>query len=272
MSTDGKPLIEELRPNIYQIRIERPGSNVYLVKGSNKNVLIDTGMGANFENVKAGLADVGLKPEHIHLVILTHEHFDHIGASYFFMETAIIAAHRFTANKIKVHDEFVIMSKYHDRNTRPFKADLHLDKDMVIDLGNYQFRVLHTPGHTSGCICLYEPTERFAFTGDTVLAGGALSGIYGSGNISDYLMSLEQLQWLRIDEFYPGHGKASKSAKEDIEKALAGARRLLDDSRLFFETLDTTGTFRRIFLSLRGFPLPEEERTEGSALDKGHMT
>jgi glyoxylase-like metal-dependent hydrolase (beta-lactamase superfamily II) len=200
-----------------------------------------------------------LEPKDIQLVILTHEHFDHIGATCYFAETAVIAAHRLAANKIKVHDEFVIMSKYHDRHTRPFQADLSLERDMVIDLGNYEFRVVHTPGHTSGCICLYEPVQRFAFTGDTVLADGMLSGIYGSGNISDYLMSLEQLRWLRIDELYPGHGRASKSAKEDIERALDGARGLLDDSRTLFEALDTRGTFRRTFLSLRGFPLPEEQ-------------
>ncbi len=190
-------------------------------------------------------------------MILTHEHVDHIGAGYFFTDTALIAAHRFTANKLKVHDDFVIMGKYHDPHARPFRADLHLDQGMVIDLGNYELHVLHTPGHTSGCICLYEPTCRFAFTGDTVLAGGTLSGISGSGNISDYLMSLGQLHRLRIDELYPGHGKASKSASEDIEKALTEARRLLDDSRLFFEALDTTGTFRRLFLSVRGFSRPE---------------
>jgi glyoxylase-like metal-dependent hydrolase (beta-lactamase superfamily II) len=174
---------------------------------------------------------------------------------------------RFTGKQDQGPCEFVIMSKYHDRYTRPFKADLHLGKDMVIDFGNYEFRVLHAPGHTSGSICLYEPNCRFAFTGDTVLAGGALFGVHGSGNISDYLMSLEQLRWLKIDEIYPGHGRTSTSAKEDIEKALAAARRLLDDSRQFFETLDTTGTFRRIFPSPREFPLPEEEaKSSGIAL------
>ena len=80
-----KTKIVELRPNIYQIRAEKPSSHVYLLKGQAKNVLIDTGMAAHFPILKERLAKVGLRPEDIDLIILTHEHFDHIGATAFFL-------------------------------------------------------------------------------------------------------------------------------------------------------------------------------------------
>ena len=118
------PRIVELRPNLYQIPAVRPGSHVYLIKGRWKNVLVDSGMAAGFPVVKACLAEVGLRPQDIHLIILTHEHFDHIGATAVSFDTAVVAAHRFAANKIQLQDEFVMMNKYFDLPARPLHADV----------------------------------------------------------------------------------------------------------------------------------------------------
>jgi len=189
--------IVELKPDVFQLRSERPGSHVYLIKGLTKNVLIDTGTASNYSNLAQGLVELGLQPSQIHLVILTHEHFDHTGACSHFFETAVIGAHPLAANKISLQDEFVMMGKYLDGASKPFRADIWLQDSSVIDLGNYRITVIHTPGHCSGCICLYEPNMRVLFTGDTVLAGGVLSGILGSGNVSDYIVSLQRLSAMR---------------------------------------------------------------------------
>lgn len=236
-----KPKIVELRPSIYQIRSEKPGSHVYLIKGQVKNVLIDTGMAANFPALEASLLDLNLMPSDIDFVILTHEHFDHIGATSFFFKTAVVAAHRLAANKIELQDEFVTMMKSGDKSSIPFRADVWLEQDTTIDLGNYRLRTLHSPGHTSGCICLYEYNERLLFTGDAIFAGGTLSGILSSGNISDYMSSLTRLSTLRINEFYPGHGKISDSPEEDIRRGLENARNLFEDTKILFEALTESG-------------------------------
>ena len=232
-----KPKIVELRPGIYQIRAEKPGSHVYLIKGQVKNVLIDTGMAANFPLLEASLLDLNLQISDINFIILTHEHFDHIGASSFFFKTAVVAAHRLAANKIELQDEFVTMMKSGDESSIPFRADIWLEQDTTIELGNYRLHTIHSPGHTSGCICLYEDNERILFTGDTVFAGGALSGILTSGNISDYMNSLRRLSTLRVDAFYPGHGRLSDSPEEDIQRGLENARNLFEDTKIVFEVL-----------------------------------
>jgi len=134
-------------------------------------VLIDTGMTANFPQLKASLHELGLRPKEVHFIILTHEHFDHIGATARFFGTAVVAAHRLAANKIELQDEFVTMMKYCNVACRPFYADVWLEDGSVIDLGDYKLHILHTPGHTSGCICLYEVKEQLLFTGDTVFSG-----------------------------------------------------------------------------------------------------
>jgi len=232
----------ELKPGIFQFPAEKPGSHVYLLRGTNKNVLIDTGTAANFPLLEASLLELGLRPPDIHFIILTHEHFDHIGATCFFFKTAVVAAHRLAANKIELQDEFVTMIRCSDASSIPFHADIWLEDGTVIDLGNYRLRTLHTPGHASGCICLYEPNERLLFTGDTVFCGGTLSGIFSSGNISDYMNSLERLSALRVDQLYPGHGWLSDSPEEDIRRGLEYARALFEDTKILFEALTKRGS------------------------------
>jgi len=251
----AKPKTVELRQNIYQFRSERPGCHVYLVKGQRKNVLIDTGSASNYANLAACLADVGLAPNDVHLIILTHEHFDHIGACPLFYERTVVAAHSLAANKMELQDEFVTMSKYLDEGARHFRADIWLEADTILDLGNYRLRVLHTPGHCSGCICLYEPDHELLFTGDTVLAGGTLSGILGSGNISDYIKSLQLLSRLRVEEMYPGHGRISTNAEADLEKALENAIFMMEECKILFATLDTKHTYDQYFSAIRKMPL-----------------
>ena len=249
-----KAKIAELNPGIFQLRSERPGSHVYLIKGLNKNVLIDTGTASNYSNLTQGLAELGVQPSQIHLIILSHEHFDHIGACSHFFETAVIGAHPLAANKISLQDEFVMMSKYLDGASKPFRADIWLHDNSLIDLGNYRIRVIHTPGHCSGCICLYELSMRLLFTGDTLLAGGVLPGILGSGNLSDYIVSLQRLSAIKIDEFYPGHGKISKTPQEDLAKALENSQGLFEESKALFEALDTASTYERYFSDIRKQP------------------
>ena len=229
--------IVELRPNIYLIKAEKPGSHVYLIKGNSKNVLIDTGMTANFPHLKASLQELNLRPKDIHFIILTHEHFDHIGTTGYFFATAVVAAHRLAANKIELQDEFVTMMKYCTSSCKPFHADLWLEDGSLIDLGNYKLHALHTPGHTSGCMCLYEAKEKLLFTGDTVFGGGTLSSITSSGNISDYMSSLQRLSSLKVEALYPAHGRPSEDPEGDILRGLERARALFEDTKILFYTL-----------------------------------
>lgn len=236
MNSDQTKIIP-IRTNIYQIYAVKPGSHVYLIKGSNKNVLIDTGIASKFPIFKEHLEQIGLAPEDMDLVILTHEHIDHAGAAIFFSKSAIIAAHRSAANKIQLQDEFVTLQRFREWRWGELRVDLWLEEGNYIDLGNYQLRVLHTPGHTSGCICLYEPSQKLLFSGDTVFAGGSLSEIGPSGNISDYMNSIQRLHTLKIEELYPGHGRISKTPEEDMHNALKYAHSLFEDSKLLFQAM-----------------------------------
>lgn len=237
MTKDSDKGATEIQPGIFLIRTPSPGCQVYLVKGTEKNILIDASAAASFPALKESLGTLGLDPQDINLVILSHEHFDHIGAATFLFETSLVAAHRLAANKIELQDEFTTMHQYFNVPDKRLRVHLWLEDSMIIDLGNYQLQVLYTPGHTSGCICVYELSRRLLFSGDTVFPGGTVSDIRASGNAADYFNSLQRLSLLRIDHLYPAHGRVSDAPAADIEKALRYTRAQFEESKILFKAL-----------------------------------
>ena len=226
---DQKEDILELRPNIFRLRGTNQSSHSYVIKGDYKNLLIDSGADENFQKLESLLLKVGLKVKDIDIIINTHEHFDHIGANRYFQDYALIASHRYSANKITLADRVVTHYQSRDMNELPLKVHLCLKDRCRMDLGNYILDVIHTPGHTSGSICLYEFSQMLLFTGDTVFAGGTLSRIAESGSIGDYINSIITLRNFRIAELYPGHGRISFTPDEDMEQAIINARSFLKD-------------------------------------------
>lgn len=224
-----KNKILELQSNLYILYGESSGSHSYLIQGEYKNVLIDSGLDKNYHTLQKSLLTLGLKMRDIDIIINTHEHFDHIGANRYFQEYALIAAHRFAAIKIAVKDRYVTMYESGDLNDLPLKIHLWLEDKFRFDIGGYLLEVIHTPGHTSGSICLYEVNRYLLFTGDTIFANGTLSYISESGSIGDYINSIGRLRTMKIEEIYPGHGAISKDPEGDMQKALQNAEKLLVD-------------------------------------------
>ena len=220
--------IIELQPNIFRLKGEDTSSHSYL-RGDYKNVLIDSGVDKNFSKLQKALLTLKLKIRDIDIVINTHEHFDHIGANRYFQDYSLVAAHRFAATKITVEDRYVTMYKSGDLNEPSLKVHLWLENRFRFDLGNYILEVLHTPGHTSGSICIYEFTLKILFTGDTLFSGGTLSYIGESGSVGDYINSISLLEARKINEIYPGHGNISKTPEQDMQNAILNARALLKD-------------------------------------------
>jgi hydroxyacylglutathione hydrolase len=241
-SAKGNPVVQ-LKENIFQLRGQ---CMAYLVKGARKNLLIDTGLPWESDVLESQLASVGLSKDDINIVILTHEHLDHIGCVPIFSPKTIIAAHSMAANKISLQDEFVLMSKSFHLNIEDYHIDFHLHHGTTIDLGGTTLQVLHTPGHSSGSICLYEASQQILFTGDTIFANGTLGGIFPSGSISDYTLTLRQLNTLRVKELYPGHGRISTTPEEDFDKAIRGSVNLVHDTSSLFSALDSRAEFVQV--------------------------
>ena len=165
---------------------------------------------------------------------------------------ALRAAHPLAAGKIALGDDFAMVSHAFGEAVARFEVNLMLVEGSIIQVDPFRLDVIHTPGHSSGCICLYDSRKGILISGDTVMSGGIMGGVFASGNVSDYVRSLERLERLGAKYLLPGHGRCSANANDDVAKATARARALLDDTRSLFERLAPSSVgFYHIMRSVR---------------------
>ncbi|MBQ2665731.1 MBL fold metallo-hydrolase [Methanobrevibacter sp.] len=170
-------------------------SNCYLI---DDNILVDTGAGHNKDYLFSKLRENGVEPENIELVVNTHCHFDHIGGNHFFPD-AKIAVHRLDAISMKNKDSLGTSISAFD-NADNSRVDIELEEGDKIG----EFEVIHTPGHTSGGICLWDGEN--LISGDTIFAGGGVGRMDIGGDYQDMKNSVKKLMELDVKNIYPGHG------------------------------------------------------------------
>ncbi|MDY6775251.1 MAG: MBL fold metallo-hydrolase [Halobacteria archaeon] len=207
--------MEEIAQNLYFVEADKPGSHTYVFEGESRTAVVDPGLSSNYERV---VSEVG-EPD---ILVNTHEHFDHIGANPRFQDDCLVAAHRYSAVKMVTGDDDVMKCR---ANGQPeeYEVDLWLENNALFDLGGKRLKILHTPGHTSGSLCVYDTETRALVTGDTVYAYGTISDIYKSGSYGEYANSLRRLNNFRIDVICPGHGDISYDPEETLEKSITKA-------------------------------------------------
>lgn len=250
-SNDTCSLIQAAE-DVYQIRFKNRAANAYLVRGSARTIMIDVGLSTNYPALVECLEYVGCPPDKIDMVVLSHEHLDHIGAAYHFNDRrTYVAAHRLAANKIMLRDDFSMLRKMFNEPNVPIDIDIWLEEGNLIDLGNFRLNVMYTPGHTSACITLFDQDKGLLFAADTLMPGGVMGGVFGSGSIADYIQSLERIKGLDSKILLSGHGRLSDTPQEDVRTAIARSHALLSDTAQLFDALDARSNFEPIMQSVR---------------------
>ena len=131
-------------------------------------------------------------------ILLTHGHFDHVGA------VRDLAAE--TGCVVYIHEQELTMPPQMTAG-KLYYTHFYADGD-VHKLAGMQIRVHHTPGHTPGSVCL--ETEQLLFTGDTLFAGSCGRTDLPGGDWQTILTSLHYLRGLNGDlQVLPGHGESS---------------------------------------------------------------
>lgn len=183
-------------------------SNCYLI---NNHILVDTGAGHNKDYLFSKLEENGVSPQDIDLVVNTHCHFDHIGGNYLF-PNAKIAVHELDAASMKNKDSLGTSLSAFDGEGDNSRVDIELvDGDKIEN-----FEVIHTPGHTSGGICLWDGEN--LISGDTIFAGGGVGRMDIGGDYQDMKNSVKRLTELDVKNIYPGHGPiVERNGKEHIK-------------------------------------------------------
>jgi glyoxylase-like metal-dependent hydrolase (beta-lactamase superfamily II) len=186
-------------------------SNSYLLADevTREGLLFDPGMES--EPVAEALARERLT---LTAIINTHGHFDHVfGNAYFKAKTgAPLLMHRADLDLVKRLEEQSLYFGF--RATPSPLPDRFLEEGDEVRVGGIRLRVLHTPGHSPGGICLV--TDGTAFVGDTLSAGSIGRTDLPGGSAETLLTSIrEKLLTLPDDTvIYPGHGPATTIGHE----------------------------------------------------------
>jgi glyoxylase-like metal-dependent hydrolase (beta-lactamase superfamily II) len=185
--------------------------NTYLVDGK-RRVLIDPGHRALFDHVEKGLHDVGLGVGDIDVVICTHGHPDHLEAVELLRETgATFGLHRQEWRWLS--DAGRQMAAAMGMDIDDFEPDFFIGEgDLCI--GNLEFSVYHTPGHSPGSICLYWPDKGALFSGDVLFDQGLGRTDLPGGDGAALKTSIKNLAGLQTTWLLPGHGGLIEGAAE----------------------------------------------------------
>ncbi len=187
--------------------------NVWHVRGRDRDMLVDTGMG-----VVSLRRHVPLVTEKRCLAVASHTHFDHIGSHHEFpdrlvhrAEAAILAdpSPAATLADLYVEDgiftalppEPYVSAEYRVKGA---PATRLLEDGDVVDLGDRHFEVVHTPGHSPGGIALFEAATGILFSGDIVYDGPLIEDTYHS-DAADYVASMRRLLAMPVRIVHGGH-------------------------------------------------------------------
>ena len=199
-------------------------SNAYLVSSSGLVLLIDTGCSKNLDPLEQALILNKHQFTDIDYIIVTHSHYDHVEHLAEIKEKsgAKIVAHRDAVDNLKKGHTpfpkgtmlpFKIISNTGNRffssggRFTPVEPDIVIEDDYDLSTPEFSVNIIHTPGHTSGSICVIINNES-AIVGDTlfnVIPGTVYPPFANDEN--ELIKSWKKLLDTGCSVFYPGHGK-----------------------------------------------------------------
>ena len=206
--------VEQLDTDTYAIseyaHWEQP--HCYLLCGTKRALLIDTGLGV--ADLRAVVRQLTTLPV---TVATTHVHWDHIGGHGLFKDITVHPAERhwldgqFPLPPAVVRQNLTrrpcaFPEGFEPQNYRVFQGAPNrcVEDEDWFDLGNRRIQVLHTPGHSPGHCCFYEPQRNTLYSGDLIYAG-KLDAFYPTTDPQAFGRSVQRMSSLPIQAVRPGH-------------------------------------------------------------------
>ena len=252
-------MADEIMKGLYRIVVPLPNSplkdlNSYIIKGDNRNLIIDTGFNRSvcYEAMQQGLTELGIDLSRTDFM-LTHMHADHTGlVSRLATATSKIFFSRIDSQVFDEDNSWQPLIDFAEINGFPadelqkalnshpgFKYSPEtkpvftlIDDGDVIECGGYRLQCVATPGHTQGHICLYEKDKKIFFSGDHVLfdiTPHIESWAYTTNSLADYMASLDRVYSLSVDLVLPGHRNFQGNLKNRIDELKIHHRERADE-------------------------------------------
>lgn len=189
-------------------------TNTYIIQDeiSKETMVVDPG--GEVEKIIEMLNIINAKLKYIYL---THCHGDHFGA--------ILEVKAKKGGKVLIHRDdaeglynpAISLTYYIGMDDIELEADSRVDEGDIIHLGNLEFKVIHTPGHTKGGTCLYCKEEGLLFSGDTLFKGTWGRTDLPTSSFPDIITSITNKLTILPDDtiVYPGHGRMTTIREEE---------------------------------------------------------
>jgi glyoxylase-like metal-dependent hydrolase (beta-lactamase superfamily II) len=236
--------------------------NVYLIRGPHGVALVDTGMddASSRRQLQNELASHGLSFGDVDTLVCTHHHVDHAGLGRTFGEAGtdtmmslldMESLKAFFENpeldetraafygKHEVPDDFAArvsrMFPFFRSLSEEFEPKTVIEDNQIVDMAGIEFRVLLTPGHTRGHVCLLQEEAQVVFTGDCVITREATHismrpEAMGTDPLGGFIGSLDRLHALGALAAYPGHGNPFSNLAERCDEILSHHRTRLEQT------------------------------------------
>lgn len=192
--TDNDYRSEQLADGVYAID-DVSGESMYLLNGTTRSVLIDTGMMKG--SIMPVIEELGAEPDTQTAstsLLLTHAHIDHM---YHADEFTSVYMHKADIDDWSLLGKVIWVSSlgFGGKNKKYDVKHFHpLTESSVIDIGGKQLKVIDAAGHTPGSCIFVDEQDSLLFTGDAVGSGdGAWMWMPGCSCTSEYMKSLEKM-------------------------------------------------------------------------------
>ncbi len=282
--------VKEIHPGIFRIRLPLPGKkpgpvNAYLFKGENIS-LIDTGTPLSIKQLKQGLVQIGVRFQDIDKIILTHGHIDHFSGTRLILRTkkakarvfahkadvqeietgadaSLIAYHRFLFRAgipLMIRLLMIVMFRWYQFLSLTCNVDNYIKNNDIIKLGDYEGRIIETPGHTKGSVCIHLETENILFSGDHILSHitpialpmiDHLNWLPARKSQDEFYQSLQSIEKINPQEIFPAHGPSVTDFNETFAMYKDCFKKRQNDLMTLIETTENRTLYQT---ALKLFP------------------